>query len=68
MRIALVVSSYHDFVTTRLETGARALLRERGVADSAIETYPVPGAYELAQAAHRLRCPDSGTRSCVWAA
>ena len=54
MRIALVVSSYHDFVTTRLEAGARALLRERGVADSAIETYAVPGAYELAQAAHRL--------------
>ena len=41
-------------MTSRLETGARALLRERGVADSAIETYPVPGAYELAQAAHRL--------------
>ena len=54
MRIALVVSGYHDFVTTRLEAGARAQLRERGVPDSAIETYAVPGAYELAQAAHRL--------------
>jgi 6,7-dimethyl-8-ribityllumazine synthase len=54
VRIALVVSSYHDFVTTRLEAGARALLGERGLTDSAIETYSVPGAYELAQAAHRL--------------
>ena len=54
MRIALVVSSYHDFVTTRLESGARTLLRERGLADAAIDTFTVPGAYELAQAAHRL--------------
>ena len=54
MRIALVVSSYHDFVTTRLEAGARAALREAGVADVAIETFAVPGAYELAQAAQRL--------------
>jgi len=54
VRIALVVSSYHDFVTSRLEAGARAQLRERGMADSAIETFAVPGAYELAQAAHRL--------------
>lgn len=54
MRVALVVSQYHDFITARLETGARALLRERGVADDDIVTFAVPGAYELAQAAHRL--------------
>jgi 6,7-dimethyl-8-ribityllumazine synthase len=54
VRIALVVSSYHDFVTMRLEAGARALLLERGLSDSAIETFAVPGAYELAQTAHRL--------------
>lgn len=54
MRIALVVSSYHEFVTTRLEAGARALLHERGLPDSAIETFMVPGAYELAQVAHRV--------------
>lgn len=54
MRVALVVSQYHDFITARLETGARALLRERGVADEDIVTFAVPGAYELAQAAHRL--------------
>ena len=54
MRIALVVSSYHEFVTSRLEAGARALLRENGLSDSEIVTFAVPGAYELAQAAHRL--------------
>ena len=54
MTFALVVSSYHEFVTKRLEAGARAALREAGVASADIETFAVPGAYELAQAAHRL--------------
>ena len=54
MRIALVVSEYHDFVTARLEAGARATLGEAGVAEADIVTFTVPGAYELAQAAHRL--------------
>jgi 6,7-dimethyl-8-ribityllumazine synthase len=54
VRFALVVSTYHDFVTTRLEAGARSALREAGVADANIVTFPVPGAYELAQAAYRL--------------
>ena len=51
MRIALVVSTYHSFVTERLEAGARAVLRDAGVADGDVETFAVPGAYELAQAA-----------------
>ncbi len=51
MRIALVVSRYHAFVTDRLEAGARAALREAGLADEHVETFAVPGAYELAQAA-----------------
>lgn len=53
IRIALVVSSYHAFVTDKLEAGARAALRE-AQADLEVETFVVPGAYELAQAAHRL--------------
>lgn len=52
-RIALVVSSYHAFVTERLEAGARAALAESATPVE-VETFPVPGAYELAQAAHRL--------------
>jgi 6,7-dimethyl-8-ribityllumazine synthase len=54
MRIALVVSRYHAFVTERLEAGARATLREAGMSDADIETFPVPGAYEIAQAAHEI--------------
>ena len=54
MRFALVVSSYHDFITSRLEAGARAELQSRGVAASDIAAFAVPGAFELAQAAHRL--------------
>ena len=58
MRVALVVSTYHDFVTSRLEAGARSALREAGLADADIVTVAVPGAYELAQAASRLAMTD----------
>lgn len=51
MRIALVVSTYHAFVTQRLEAGALAALREAGLDGADVETFPVPGAFELAQAA-----------------
>jgi 6,7-dimethyl-8-ribityllumazine synthase len=54
MRIALVVSQYHAFVTGRLEGGARAALREAGVPDDHVETFVVPGAFELPQAAARV--------------
>lgn len=54
MRFALIVSAYHEFITTRLEAGARAELRESGIADDNIVTFTVPGAYELAQAARRV--------------
>lgn len=58
MRVALVVSTYHDFVTARLEAGARSALREAGLADADIVTVAVPGAFELAQAASRLAVTD----------
>ena len=51
MRVALVVSTYHSFVTSQLEMGARAVLAEAGLVAADIETYQVPGAFELAQAA-----------------
>jgi 6,7-dimethyl-8-ribityllumazine synthase len=41
-------------VTDRLEAGARATLRDAGLADTDIETFAVPGAYEIAQAAQQL--------------
>ena len=54
MTFALVVSSYHAYVTKRLESGARAALRDAGVADGDVSTFVVPGAFELAQAARHL--------------
>jgi 6,7-dimethyl-8-ribityllumazine synthase len=54
MRVALVVSRYHAFVTDRLEAGARAALAEAGVSAADVEAFPVPGAYELAAAAQRV--------------
>jgi 6,7-dimethyl-8-ribityllumazine synthase len=53
-RIALVVSEYHAFITSGLEAGARGALAEAGIAGDAIESFAVPGAYELAQAAQRI--------------
>ena len=63
MRIAIVLSQYHGFITERLEAGARAVLHESGVPDDSIETFPVPGAYELAQAAQRVA--ESGQWAAV---
>ena len=63
MRIALVVSRYHAFVTDRLEAGARLTLRDAGLAESDIETFAVPGAFEIAQAAARVA--ESGAWSAV---
>lgn len=52
MRIALVVSRYHSFVTDGLEQGARDALEGAGA--GSIERFVVPGAYELAQAAAKV--------------
>jgi len=54
MRVALVVSQYHAFITDRLEAGARAALVEAGVPEGQVETFGVPGAFELPQAAARV--------------
>jgi 6,7-dimethyl-8-ribityllumazine synthase len=54
VRVAIVVSRYHDFITDRLEAGARAALQEAGLRDDDVVTFKVPGAYELAQAAQRV--------------
>lgn len=54
MPFALVVSRYNAFVTERLETGARACMREAGHADADVVTFHVPGAFELPQAASHI--------------
>ena len=47
LRVALVVSTYHDAITARLALGAREALAAAGVATSDIAELEVPGAYEI---------------------
>jgi 6,7-dimethyl-8-ribityllumazine synthase len=47
LRVAIVVSKYHDFVTDRLQTGALAALAASGVAEANIIVVRVPGAFEI---------------------
>jgi 6,7-dimethyl-8-ribityllumazine synthase len=49
--VAVLVSRYNELVTTRLLDGARAALRDAGVADDAVDVVWVPGAFELPAAA-----------------
>ena len=63
LRLALVVSEYHAFITEGLERGAREVLTERGVGPDAIDRLAVPGAFEIAQAA--MRAGASGRFAAV---
>lgn len=47
LRVALVVSTYHEFVTGPLRDGAVAALRQAGVGQEGITVLPVPGAFEI---------------------
>ena len=46
-RVAVIVSRFHENVTTRLLDGARATLRKAGIADAQVDVMWVPGAFEL---------------------
>lgn len=47
LRVALVVSTYHDDITGRLADGALEALAAAGVSPSDVERLDVPGAYEI---------------------
>src|SRR5437868_4712543 len=51
LRFSIVVSTYHDFVTDRLQAGAVAALAAAQVATDRITVIRVPGAFELPIAA-----------------
>ena len=53
-RVGIVLSTYHDFVTNRLRDGAVEALTNAGVDTKSIVVVPVPGAFEIPQAARRL--------------
>ncbi|MEX2157497.1 MAG: 6,7-dimethyl-8-ribityllumazine synthase [Gemmatimonadales bacterium] len=50
-RVAVIVSRFHENVTTRLLEGARDALRRAGIADAQVDVVWVPGAFELPVAA-----------------
>ena len=57
-RVAIIVSRYHERVTSRLLDGARTTCLEAGIADEDVDTLWVSGAFELGvtamAAAHRM--------------
>jgi len=53
-RFLIVTSTYHDFVTDRLQAGATAALAAAGVSAADIATVRVPGAFELPLAAKKM--------------
>ena len=54
LRVAIVVSKYHDFITDRLQTGAVAALTAAGVSADCITVVRVPGSFELPSAAQHV--------------
>jgi len=53
LRIAIVQSKYHDFVTDRLHAGAMAALSAAGVRAEEVALLQVPGSFEIPFAARR---------------
>jgi 6,7-dimethyl-8-ribityllumazine synthase len=51
LRFALVVSRFNRQVTARLLEGARSALSQAGAPPAAVETFEVPGAFEIPLAA-----------------
>jgi len=53
LRVAVVVSKYHDFITDRLQSGALAALTSLGVSSGDVTVIKVPGAFEISLAAQQ---------------
>ena len=51
VRVAIVVSKYHDFITDRLESGALAAIGAAHVSADQVTVVRVPGAFEIPMAA-----------------
>ena len=47
LRIAVLTARFNDFITERLQAGALDCLKRHGVAEDAVDTVAVPGAFEL---------------------
>ena len=66
LRIAVVVSKYHDFVTDRLQAGALEALAAAGIASDSVTLVRVPGAFEVPMAArHAAESGDFDAVICL---
>ena len=54
LRVAIVVATFNDFITSRLLDGARAALSRHGVRDDDVSVAYVPGSFELPLTAKKL--------------
>lgn len=54
LKFGIVVSRFNDTITRNLLGGAIDMLTRHGVSDSDIETFWVPGAFELPQVAKKV--------------
>lgn len=63
-RIAIVVSRFNERVTQHLLKGAKDSLIRHGVLNGAIDTYWVPGAFEIAPTARRI-AKDGGYEAII---
>lgn len=57
-RIALLVARFNSMITGHLERAARGRLVQEGIAEDRIESFHVPGAWDLPQAARWIASRD----------
>ena len=63
LRIAIVVATFNDFITSKLRDGAQAALARHGVRDDDVSLVSVPGSFELPLVAKKL--VESGRHDAV---
>ena len=63
LRVAIVVATFNDFITSKLLDGARAALARHGVRDDDVSVASVPGSFELPLVAKNLA--ESGQHDAV---
>lgn len=63
LRIAIVVATFNEFITSKLLDGAKAALSRHGVRDGDVSVASVPGSFELPLVAKKLA--ESGQHDAV---
>ncbi len=67
LRIAIVVSRFNEFITSKLLDGALDALRRHEVDEESIEVFWVPGAFEIPLVAKRLAQKEYDAVICLGA-